>query len=678
MRRSKATSTAERAAPPHSTQYRFIGGKGGVGKTTCAAALGIVSAARGSRTLVISTDPAPSLGDALQQPLTARPRAVRGVPRLHAMEVDAPAALAEYLASRRSTLEEIALRGTWLDRDDVSRLLQLSLPGIDEIAGLLQIAGISRQGRYEQVIVDTAPTGHLLRLLGMPAVFDAVAQAFDHLQARHRIVVESLRGSWTGDAADALIDEISRDAGDLASWFRDPGRARVSWVTLPELMAVEETSDALAWLASQAIAVDAVIVNRLTTPPQQPCSWCSARRDAERIALEVLRKRTGSTMPITGVPAAGREPRGVRLLTAMGQILERRVQPRPARRRAVSRGAIAVLPRVRLAGELPAIAGAGTRLVMFGGKGGVGKTTCAAAAALELARASRQRRVLLISVDPAHSVGDALGGRFGNMPRRLRGGPPNLMVRELDAAQAFGALRGRLTGAIDELFGRASGAVAGSMTTHDRQDGHELLDLAPPGIDELVAVLDVTEALVAPTPAVDLVVMDTAPTGHALRLIEMPTLAHAWVKALMAILLKYQPVVGLGQLGAILLRLSKGLGRLRELMTDPRRTRFVAVTRAAALPRAETARLLDRLTAASIHAPIVIVNALGAGTCSRCRRERQAQGREVTALLRGLPAGEDRPPVVAAARAEIPAPHGHLHLREWRDSWRRVYHPQPS
>ena len=67
--------------------------------------------------------------------------------------------------------------------------------------------------------------------------------------------------------------------------------------------------------------------------------------------------------------------------------------------------------------------------------------------------------------------------------------------------------------------------------------------------------------------------IDTAPTGHALRLLEMPALVHDWVKALMAILLKYQPVVGVGDLGAVLLRLSQGLGRLRELLNDPARTR---------------------------------------------------------------------------------------------------------
>ena len=116
--------------------------------------------------------------------------------------------------------------------------------------------------------------------------------------------------------------------------------------------------------------------------------------------------------------------------------------------------------------------------------------------------------------------------------------------------------------------------------------------------------------------AFNLVVVDSAPTGHALRLLEMPGLAHDWVKALMAILLKYQSIVGVGGLGEVLLRLSQGLRRLRELLTDPARTTFVAVTRPAALPHAETLRLLRRLRAASISVPAVIVNAMGSGSCA--------------------------------------------------------------
>jgi arsenite-transporting ATPase len=155
-----------------------------------------------------------------------------------------------------------------------------------------------------------------------------------------------------------------------------------------------------------------------------------------------------------------------------------------------------------------------------------------------------------------------------------------------------------------------------------------------------------------------------------LRLLEMPALVHDWVKAIMAILLKYQPAVGLGRLGATLLRLSQGLGRLRTLLQDASRTRFAVVTRAASLPRAETIRLLARLRKASIPASLVIVNAVGAGTCPWCRAEGRRQQKEVLALSGELIRRRGEKPLLLLAPGVVPPPSGcadlHAFLGEWR------------
>jgi arsenite-transporting ATPase len=206
----------------------------------------------------------------------------------------------------------------------------------------------------------------------------------------------------------------------------------------------------------------------------------------------------------------------------------------------------------------------------------------------------------------------------------------------------------------------------------------DLVALAPPGIDELAAIIDVLQALGGSSGAAqfDLIVIDTAPTGHALRLLEMPALVHDWVRTVMAILLKYQPVVGVGDLGAVLLGLSQGLGRLRALLADPARTRFAVVTRAAALPRAETVRLLDRLRAAAIAAPIVIVNAVGAGGCPRCGTERSRQQKEMLALSKALTRGPAvKKPLLLLAPAMVPPPSGCAGLRRFLAEWRRPAAP---
>src|SRR5262249_2797583 len=156
-----------------------------------------------------------------------------------------------------------------------------------------------------------------------------------------------------------------------------------------------------------------------------------------------------------------------------------------------------------------------------------------------------------------------------------------------------------------------------------------LLDAPPPGLDELVAVSTLLDAVLgadgadnAP-PAYDLAIVDTAPTGHALRLLEMPAVALAWDHALLAVLLTYREAIGfsgLGGLAAELVSLSRSLKRFQAVLTDPEQTRFLAVARAAELPLRETVRLLESLGGLGVPAPAVLVNALTPENpeCRRC------------------------------------------------------------
>ena len=605
--------------------------------------------------LLITTDPASSLSAALQVPVGAEASPVPGLPRLYAASVDAARAFERWLALRKPLLAEIAVRGTYLDDDDVARLLRLSLPGIDEVIGLIEVVRISEG--FDSVFVDTAPTGHTLRLLAAPVLLDRAAALLDGLHAHHRAVVSALRGSYRADAADACIAALRDEGTRLASLLRDPATGFV-WVTLPEPMALEETSDAVAALAADGIDVGDLIVNRMTDRPRQPCHFCAARRRFEARAIAPLRRRF-PRLSLSSYPELAREPRGIRALSALGRSRARWSVPTPA----------PVVPhRIRSGhaghGDSPDVSQAAptsmfaARWLLFGGKGGVGKSTCAAAVSLHLAQT---RQVLLLSTDPAHSLGDVFGQRFDNTPRAVDG-VPRLQVREIDAAAEMDRLRRTYVDAVDDAFSRIARSTSG-----DGAAFRDLIDLAPPGIDEVIAIADVAEALVDQGSSVDVVVTDTAPTGHALRLLETPAVLREWTQALMAILLKYREIVGIGKLAALLVQLSKRLRAMQDLLRDGTRSRVIVVTRAAALPMDESHQLIAALGRLGIAVGGIIVNAAGRGTCTRCRAIARAQAAEIEGLTASAASY-----AIIEAPAEVPPPHGSRALRSWGDSWRQV------
>ena len=661
------------------SQFVFYAGKGGVGKTTCAAAAAVALAARGHRVLALSTDPAHSLGDVLGTKLSRRPRRVRlarepGRSRqgmLYAAEIDARRAFTRWLAGNRPALGDIVEHGTWLDRNDVEALLGLSIPGIDELMGLIEIDRLTHSAAashpFDYVVVDTAPTGHTLRLLAAPETVGALAHALDSLQEEHRLIRDQLARVGGRDAADRLIEQLTRQASETAALVRDRRRATFHWVTLPEDLSLSEAEDGIRTLVRSGIPVRGVVVNR-AIPDGGRCPVCDRRRSEERRVIATLRRRLGGRRSLQVVPAALLEPRGVSSLQQIGVHLmpDLTASQLPPPHASAGGG---VGRQVRSSAiSSPASPPEGldafrsARLLFFGGKGGVGKTTAAAAVALRLARLDPQRRVLLLSTDPAHSLGDVLGQPVGDRPTVLRDGPRNLHVREVDAAAALASRRAGLESALNEIGGAfgGGGISAGGSAA-------ELMELAPPGIDELFGLISVFEGR-ADYP---LIVVDTAPTGHALRLLEMPDVAREWVQAILGVLLKYRTLVKPGQLAADLVALSKSIRELRALLREPSETRFVVVTRAAAIPRIETGRLVRQLRRLHLAVPAVIVNALtlAPGRCARCRATHAAEQRELAALTRHLP-GSARCAIIQTPLA-APPPRGPAALERWGRSWTR-------
>ncbi len=241
------------------------------------------------------------------------------------------------------------------------------------------------------------------------------------------------------------------------------------------------------------------------------------------------------------------------------------------------------------------------RLVLFVGKGGVGKTTCACATALALAE--RGRRVLLLSTDPAHSVSDVQAGQ-------TRG----ITVDELDATAATDRFR--------ETHGATLQDIVSRGTLFAEDDIAELLELAFPGMDEVMAFLRIADLLNPDAPdseRYDTVVVDTAPFGHTLRLLDMPTRFSAWLDVLDAMLNKHRymrSVFGSGgsdPLDAFLDDMYDRVARVDEALRAPTVSETVVVTRPEPVIAAETRRILSALRDRSMPVRTLVVNAVPVG-----------------------------------------------------------------
>ncbi len=397
------------------------------------------------------------------------------------------------------------------------------------------------------------------------------------------------------------------------------------------------------------MTVGEIIVNRVRRRAERLCPSCTSRVAAEAAVIQAIRT-SFPRLTILYVPQSDREPRGVAEFRRAKRDLQ------PVARWVLARKPVVLKKRSAKVSKTPVewaglLAPPGCRLVLFAGKGGVGKTTCAAGAAVVLAQRSPGHKILLLSTDPAHSLGDVFQMPLDDSERAMPG-LPRLRVQEMDARSLFQSRRERYQESINELFDTLRGDSRFDVA-YDRAVTRDLIDLSPPGIDEIFGILSVSEALLPRK-------------GQAARydLVVLPATALQWVRTLLSILLKYRKVTGLGALATDLLELARQLRELLKLLHDPRQTRLVAVTRAAQLPLLETVRLLRKVRQLKIAVSAMIVNAVTLPTCAQCRKTSAVERRE----METLPAAYPR----ILAPALIPAPRGIGQLSGWARSWERV------
>ncbi|WP_418281335.1 ArsA family ATPase [Halorubrum sp. DTA98] len=317
-------------------EYVLYGGKGGVGKTTMAAATGLSSAAGGVRTLVVSTDPAHSLSDTFDVDVPAEPARIREDVPLFAAEIDPDAAMdGGMFGGDGDPLGGMGKMGDAMGglggmggmaedaadgMDDApGSLFGGPMPGADEAAAMRQLLEYLDDPRFDRVIVDTAPTGHTLRLLQLPEIMDSMIGRVMTLRQRFSGMMDGLKGAFGGGDADpsADLDELQERIERLRAVLQDPDTTDFRVVMIPEEMSVVESERLVARLDEFGIPVSTLVVNRvmerisgvadvdpewIVEPDPEHCEFCARRWDVQQHALrratDLFRGRDVKRVPL--------------------------------------------------------------------------------------------------------------------------------------------------------------------------------------------------------------------------------------------------------------------------------------------------------------------------------------------------------------------------------------------
>jgi arsenite-transporting ATPase len=526
------------------SRYLFFTGKGGVGKTALACATALRLADAGKRVLIVSTDPASNLDEMLGVALTNHASAIPGAPGLFALNIDPERAAQEY---RERVIGPY--RGIWSGKQIAELEEQLAgsctteIAAFDEFAGLLAGDG---GGRWDHVIFDTAPTGHTLRLLSLPRAWTGFLESTPQ------------GASCLGPHAGL---KLQQDRFELAlEALTDRVRTTVVLVTRPDRAALREAARTSDELDALALRNQELVINAIFEAGDRHDGVAMALEQRGRAALEAMPERLRG-LPAVRVPL---QPYNMVGLAALRALLGGGTPP------VVTATSAPSAPLPPLGSLVDDLAAPGHGLIMVMGKGGVGKTTIAAAIATELA--SRGIPVHLSTTDPAAHIASTVDGQV-----------PNLKVSRIDAVAETTAY------------------VANVMATRGAKldaDARAMLaeDLRSPCWEE-VAVFGAFSRLIGEARK-GFVVIDTAPTGHTLLLLDTTGAYHRQIVSAFK-------AEHTGRIETPLMRLG-----------NPDYTKVLLVTLAETTPVSEAAQLQADLRRAHIEPFAWVINSSLAATGS--------------------------------------------------------------
>lgn len=521
-------------------KYVFLTGKGGVGKTSLACATAVSLADAGKKVLLVSTDPASNVGQVFGIEIGNHITPIATVPGLSALEIDPEGAAAEYreriVGPMRGVLPEKALKGIV---EQLSGACTTEIAAFDEFTALLTDDAVTTA--YDHIIFDTAPTGHTIRMLKLPGAWSGFLETGGDASCLGPLAgLEQNRARYA-----AAVDSLS-----------DGARTRLILVTRPRASSLTEAARTSRELADIGIGNQHLAINGLMPDEDLGDDLAAALIMRDTAAID------GMDSHLSALPQSRFALRPENLV---GLAALRRMNAPVALDRAAPRTADSDLPP--LSALVDGIEAAGKGLVMTMGKGGVGKTTIAAAVAVELA--ARGHEVLLTTTDPAAHLTETLAGDV-----------PHLSVSRIDPAAETAAYRDHI--------------LATKGASLDAQ-GRAMLeeDLRSPCTEE-IAVFQAFSKVIREAGR-KFVVMDTAPTGHTLLLLDATGSYHRDV---------------LRHAGEAASHMTTPMMRLQ----DADKTKVLIVTLAETTPVLEAARLQDDLRRAGIEPYGWVVNASLAAT----------------------------------------------------------------
>eukprot|EP00871_Galdieria_phlegrea_P004400 jgi/Galph1/4961/GphlegSOOS_G3649.1 len=634
----------------------FVGGKGGVGKTSTSASLAVKVAESGRPLLVISTDPAHNLSDIFSQQFSGQPTLVNGFDNLFAMEVDTSCLrqteFKELLETLRGSSRNVLGEATGGNTEESQQIesfmkeLSSSVPGIDEALAFASMVEYVENMKFDVVIFDTAPTGHTLRLLNFPNILERALEQISSWGAQFSGILPGLRGllGAQGDTFGAIrekMEKLRKVTQKVINQFTDPRKTTFIAVCIPEFLPIYETERLLQELKKFHIDCKHIVVNHVIQRSlelgMKEEELFNARVKVQNKYLEEIRELYAGDFHVTKLPLLSFEIRGDPAIRSFAKLLLGAENPFYKESQKEEANALDIdeyPPTLQNVVEQQSL-----EWIFVGGKGGVGKTSISCALATLLSERNTNDRVLLVSTDPAHNLSDAFCQSFSSTPTAVQGNP-RLDVMEISPNIEELMFQDEEFNANFNMPGfEGFGNVMNDLRSRFRDTFSDMISSIP-GIDEAISFAHIMKFIRSTDYKV--VVFDTAPTGHTVRLISFPSMLDKGIRWLSSLQEQYSPLLRTAStmmqsfqsmnsnnsnnnvsnnsngppidleslMRNRLSELKSNVENVQDQFRDSTRTTFICVAIAEFLSVYETERLVQELASCEIDCRNIVVNQL--------------------------------------------------------------------